>query len=423
MQDSKLRSRLKAQLTKFSSELCEGLSRPLQKFVGQMLFGIQASQDVKLSNVARSLKEEIPLIKTEDRLSRNLKAVELEAELTPQLAAMASHRVSANTVLCLDLSDIRKEYAKKMEYLAPVHDGSTGEVHAGYWLCDITGAEVNGSEIVPLYQKLYSAEAPEFTSENAEVLAGVDLVRTHTQSRGIWAVDRGGDRKKLLEPLLDRHERFVIRSTGKRFVIDRKNVKRSVAELGAQCRLRYQARIIKIEDGQEKTYDLRYGVEPIRLPGRDEQLYLVVVAGFGEELMLLLTNALDRARDSQSLWWIVQIYLTRWKIEETFRFIKQSYNLEDIRVMKYQRLKNLVVLVTAAAYFAATFLGQKMKLRILCEKLLIISQRFFGIPPFRFYALADGIMKILSQTSPSPPELSLPSLQLELLLGWENPKI
>jgi len=423
VQDSKLRSRLKAQLTKFSSELCAGLSRPLQKFVGQMLFGIQASQDVKLSNVARSLKEEIPLIKTEDRLSRNLKAVELEAELTPQLAAMASHRVSANTVLCLDLSDIRKEYAKKMEYLAPVHDGSTGEVHAGYWLCDITGAEVNGSEIVPLYQKLYSAEAPEFTSENAEVLAGVDLVRTHTQSRGIWAVDRGGDRKKLLEPLLDRHERFVIRSTGKRFVIDRKNVKRSVAELGAQCRLRYQARIIKIEDGQEKTYDLRYGVEPVRLPGRDEQLYLVVVAGFGEELMLLLTNALDRARDSQSLWWIVQIYLTRWKIEETFRFIKQSYNLEDIRVMKYQRLKNLVVLVTAAAYFAATFLGQKMKLRILCEKLLIISQRFFGIPPFRFYALADGIMKILSQTSPSPPEQSLPSLQLELLLGWENPKI
>ena len=423
MQDSKLRSRLKAQLTKFSSELCAGLSRPLQKFVGQMLFGIQASQDVKLSNVARSLKEEIPLIKTEDRLSRNLKAVELEAELTPQLAAMASHRVSANTVLCLDLSDIRKEYAKKMEYLAPVHDGSTGEVHAGYWLCDITGAEVNGSEIVPLYQKLYSAEAPEFSSENAEVLAGVDLVRTHTQGRGIWAVDRGGDRKKLLEPLLDRHERFVIRSTGKRFVIDRKNVKRSVAELGAQCRLRYQARIIKIEDGQEKTYDLRYGVEPVRLPGRDEQLYLVVVAGFGEELMLLLTNALDRARDSQSLWWIVQIYLTRWKIEETFRFIKQSYNLEDIRVMKYQRLKNLVVLVTAAAYFAATFLGQKMKLRILCEKLLIISQRFFGIPPFRFYALADGIMKILSQTSPSPPEQSLPSLQLELLLGWENPKI
>ncbi len=423
MQDSKLRSRLKAQLTKFSTELCGGLSRPLERFVGQMLFGIQASQDVKLSNIARSLKEEIPLIKTEDRLSRNLKAGELEAELTPQLVQLASQRVGANTVLCLDLSDIRKEYAQKMEYLAPVHDGSTGEVHTGYWLCDITGAEVNGSEIVPLYQKLYSAEAKEFISENAEVLAGVDLARAHLEGRGIWAVDRGGDRKKLLEPLLDRQERFVIRSTGKRCVVDRKNIKRSVSELGARCRLRYQARIIKLQDGQEKTYDLRYGVEPIRLVGRDERLQLVVVAGFGEEPMLLLTNALEGARDSQSLWWIAQIYLTRWKIEETFRFVKQSYNLEDIRVMKYQRLKNLVVLVTAAAYFAATFLGQKMKLRILCEKLLIISQRFFGIPPFRFYALAEGIQKILSQTSPSPPEKSPPSLQLELLLGWDATKI
>jgi len=417
MQDSKLRSRLKAQLTKFTSELCEGVSLPLEKFVGQMLFGIQASQDVKLSNIARSLKEEIPLIKVEDRLSRNLKAVALEAELAPQLAKMASQRISANTVLCLDLSDIRKEYAKKMEYLAPVHDGSTGEVHAGYWLCDVTGADVNGTEIVPLYQKLYSAEAADFTSENAEILAGIDLVRTHTQGRGIWTVDRGGDRKKLLEPLLDRHERFVIRSTGKRFVVDRKNLKRSVAELGAKCRLRHQARVVKIQDGQEKSYDLRYGAEPVRLAGRDEQLYLVVVAGFGEEPILLLTNALAGARDSQSLWWIAQIYLTRWKIEETFRFIKQSYNLEDIRVMKYQRLKNLVVLVTAAAYFAATFLGQKMKLRILCEKLLIISQRFFGIPPFRFYALADGIRNVLAQTSPGIPTQPLPSSQMELLFA------
>ena len=63
----------------------------------------------------------------------------------------------------------------------------------------------------------------------------------------------------------------------------------------------------------------------------------------------------------------------------------------------------------AAAYFAATFLGQKMKLRILCEKLLVISQRFFRIPPFR-YALADGIKRILSQTGLGPPQQTPPGL-------------
>jgi hypothetical protein len=88
--------------------------------------------------------------------------------------------------------------------------------------------------------------------------------------------------------------------------------------------------------------------------------------------------------------------------------------------MKCQRLKKLVILVTAVAYFAATFLGQQMKLRILCEKLLIISQRFFGIPPFRFYALTDGIRKILSGGNFTPPETPPSSLQLELSLGWEG---
>jgi hypothetical protein len=422
MQDSKLRSRLKAQLTKFCSELCGEVSRPLEKFVSQMLFGIQASQDVKLSNIARSLKEEIALIKTEDRLSRNLKAAELESKLAPQLVSMVSRRVETNTVLCLDLSDIRKEYARRMEYLTTVHDGSSGELHAGYWLCAITGAQIQGSEILPLYQKLYSTEAQDFLGENEEVLAAIDLVRASTGSRGIWTVDRGGDRKRLLEPLLDRQQRFVIRSTGKRTVIGKYHLERSVAAFGARCRLRHRARVVKIQDGLEKTYDLRLGVEPIRLPGRREMLDLVVVAGFGREPMLLLTNALNGARDSESLWWIAQIYLTRWKIEETFRFLKQSYNLEDIRVRKYQRLKNLVVLVTAAAYFAATFLGHKMKLRILCEKLLIISQRFFGIPPFRFYALADGISRILAQTSPDPQQQPPPSPQMELLLAWQYTK-
>ena len=47
---------------------------------------------------------------------------------------MGSQRVRPNTVLALDLSDIRKKYARKMEYLATVHDGSRGELHQGYWL-------------------------------------------------------------------------------------------------------------------------------------------------------------------------------------------------------------------------------------------------------------------------------------------------
>jgi hypothetical protein len=137
---TRVRSRPKAQLTKFTSEPAEGLSKPRCAFAGERWFGIQARQDVKLSNSARSLDKEIRLIKTEDRLLRNLKAEKLEGHLSERLVEMGSRRPGPNTLLCLDLSDVRKEYAEKMEYLDQVWDGSKGEVHSGYWLVTVTAA-------------------------------------------------------------------------------------------------------------------------------------------------------------------------------------------------------------------------------------------------------------------------------------------
>jgi hypothetical protein len=81
---------------------------------------------------------------------------------------------------------------------------------------------------------------------------------------------------------------------------------------------------------------------------------------------------------------------------------------------------SLVLRVTAAAYFAAALLEQKLKLRIPCEKVLILSQRLFGIPPFRFYAVADGVKKILAWCSPTTPVQSPLKPQPELTLGWET---
>jgi len=97
MTASSVGSRLKAQLSKFSLAFSEGLSRPQRKFVHQMLYGIQATQDVKLSAIARSLQEKVALIKTEDRLSRNLAAEALDLHLLRRLAEMG-RRVTPQTV-------------------------------------------------------------------------------------------------------------------------------------------------------------------------------------------------------------------------------------------------------------------------------------------------------------------------------------
>ena len=49
-----------------------------------------------------------------------------------------------------DAMDIAKPYAEKMEYLARVRDGSSGEIANGYWLCQVIGVENEDTAIVPL---------------------------------------------------------------------------------------------------------------------------------------------------------------------------------------------------------------------------------------------------------------------------------
>ena len=168
--DSKIAGKIKSQITRFSHKISGDFKKPQRKLIVQMLYGIQASKDVKLSNIARSLNEEIALIKTETRLSRNLGRMGLTDRINKSLLTEGGKRVQQDTVIALDLSDLDKPYAQKMEYLALVRDGSTGETRSnGYWLIDVLGAEVEGEDLIPLYGELYSQEAKEFRSENRQM--------------------------------------------------------------------------------------------------------------------------------------------------------------------------------------------------------------------------------------------------------------
>ena len=60
----------------------------------------------------------------------------------------------------------------------------------------------------------------------------------------------------------------------------------------------------------------------------------------------------------------------------------------------------MMAFVLAAAYFTAARLGGEVKLSILAANILPAAQRIFGIPNFRYYALADAILNILSAFKP-----------------------
>ena len=402
MERTQIAHRLREQLERFSGILSPRFSKPRGKFIAEMIYGIQASQDVKLSSISRALGEEIALKKTEERLSHHLQAAGLGQQINEAIVGHAATRIQPDTLIVIDPTDVRKEFAQRMPYLGTVRDGSTGELVAGYWACMAVACDPDSRKVIPLHQRLWSAQAPDFGSENIQLLEVIDTIRAATQGRGIYVMDRGGDRIHLFEPLLARSLRFIIRLTGERDLVIRGRA-RNAREVAQQCPMMFAETIVKMEDGKEKALPVEYGYRSVQLPGHSQPLFLVVIRGFGSEPMMLLTNvALTPSR--KSVWFIVKSYFARWRVEETIRFIKQSYHLEDMRVLDYERLRNLVALVLAAVYFSAVWLGASLKLAVLTTRIAKVAKRFFGVPDFHYYALADGIANLFARVGHYRPK-------------------
>jgi hypothetical protein len=51
--------------------------------------------------------------------------------------------------------------------------------------------------------------------------------------------------------------------------------------------------------------------------------------------------------------------------------------------------------VLVVSYFASVYLGQNIKLKMLVERISLVLKRFFGVPSFFTYAIADGIFNLL----------------------------
>jgi hypothetical protein len=386
---------IKGQISKFSGIISRELPKPKQKLIREMIYGIQAVKDIKLSNITRSLNESIPLIKTEDRLSRNLDDLDFTDPINKEICRLANKKVLDDMVIAIDPGDIRKKHASKMECLCKIHDGSEHEIGEGYWLAKAVAADIEHKKVIPLYLEAYSQEAQDFKSENEQLFKVIDRVGEQMGDKGIYAIDRGGDRGKLYEKFLEKgkEKRFVIRLVKTRDLLH-KGVRKNCHLLAPLLPCPYETVLIKYQEGKEEKRTVSYNALPVKLPGKDNSLFLVV-KGFGKEPMMLLTSCTVKLKIQESLWRIVEIYLTRWKCDESFRYIKQCYNLEDIRVRHYTSIRNMVAIILAVAYFAAIYLGDNLKLKMLMERIYLVSKRFFGVPTFFNYAIADGLYNLL----------------------------
>jgi len=389
------------QSNKFSGTISKNLGKVKKRLVKEMIYGIQASKDVKLSNISRALMEPVPLIKTEDRLSRNLNNEDLTTTINNNILRLADDKVDDTMVIALDPGDMMKPYAKAMENLCNIYDGSAHTQRRGYHLCQATAANLAHDRIVPLYCEAYSTKAEDYPGSTEKLIEIIKIVKSFTGTKGTWAIDRQGDNNDLIRCFTDESLQFVTRLKMSRYLHFGNNTNRQVKaeRIDRHVDLKHKAHIYVSKEGKEEFIHLTYGAITVALPEHPDQWYtLVIVKGFGHQPMLLLTNKEVNINNNKQLWQIVEIYLTRWKCDECYRYIKQSYNLEDFRVLGYTSIRNITVLVHAIAYFTSIYLGISLKLKIMVQKIFILSKRFFGVPSFYNYAMADGIFELLKHS-------------------------
>jgi hypothetical protein len=123
-----------------------------------------------------------------------------------------------DTVIILDLSDMAKPLAKKMDYLAIVRDGSTGELVNGYWLLEMY-ASLSRHNPVPILLEPFSHKEPYSPGQNPVVLKAVHQIFELTGKRGVLVADCGFDAWVMFEDWLDNKYRFVARLVGKRHLL------------------------------------------------------------------------------------------------------------------------------------------------------------------------------------------------------------
>lgn len=97
--ESRTVASLKGQLSKFSGINPKRFNKPKKRLMG---YGIQASRDVKLSNIARTLKETQSLIKMKDRLSRNLDGEDFNRGINEEICRLRVSQVREDMVIAID---------------------------------------------------------------------------------------------------------------------------------------------------------------------------------------------------------------------------------------------------------------------------------------------------------------------------------
>lgn len=273
--------------------------------------------------------------------------------------------------LVLDGMELRREGSRQQEHLMRVK-ALDGRLVNGYRSFNVLGMGKKARGL--LYHKLFSSNEPTFQSENREIEAAIDETEQALSRFGgakTWVIDQGFDNDDVWwkvwaypdSHLVNRvyhHERIVLWEAGpgrweERYLDATFAHLRHLADVETELEVRLQGQ--KRARVQKVTVQL--SAVPLRVyhpedKTRSKAVWLVrakIVGALGEPWYLLTDWPVE---DANSVTRIFIFYRRRWAVEDTFKFIKTAFGIEEVQLSSFTAIRNLV----AYGWVAAGFLFQ-----------------------------------------------------------------
>ena len=267
---------MKRDLLNFSKKISNGVNHPTSKFVMDMQFGLAKSGSCLISEIARSLNEEIKLNYTIERLCDNLSNMYDEESNTiwnNYLKEVKKNVDLDNSIVLFDDSDINKEYSRKLEDIDRVIDASSTDkrIVNGYHVCEATILTKNEKQTLNIYSNIYSCKSNNFESKNKYTMESIKAAEELVGDNFIGVFDRGYDDNKIIHHM-SKHK-FVIRLDNERVLLF-KGKRHSVEEIaqGRKGKIKMKA---LFDDNEEKELKLSY--TKVKLPYNKKEYTLVIV--------------------------------------------------------------------------------------------------------------------------------------------------
>lgn len=385
---------VKRDLINFSKKLSESVNKSTSKFVMDMQYGLAKSGSCLISEIARSLDENIKLNYTIERLCDNLSNMyEDESNIIwdNYLKEVKKNIDCDNPIVLFDDSDINKEYSKKLEDLDRVVDASSPDkkIVNGYHVCEATILTKNEKQPLSIYSKIYSCKSKTFESKNKYTMESITAAEELVGDNFIGIFDRGYDDNKIFQYMSINNHKFVVRVDDERTLLF-KGKKRSVEDISKTRKGKIKMKAL-FDDNEEKELMISY--TKAVLPYNKREYTLVIVYGLREEHpMKLLTNI--ESAEKEEVIKIVRLYLSRWRIEEHFRGKKQEYDFENMRVRTLKSMNNLNMFLTIHLGYIA-MLADKIDKKLLVMKIIEASKSLRNKVIVWLSQISRGIKEIL----------------------------